>query len=378
MATLSVDIRASKIHLPIFIVSVYTKDKVFTDDEIRGWFIKSNSFSTYKTSGALLICEQQPDPNGRNDITYRMIVLQPWRNEERRRQYRQMAETPANRQQLQALTPDLHEDTQEQGRQQQQAQLRGGGGGGGGFRLGRPTNIQRVMRREIERQVERTRFLNEASVRVPGPSWFPHVLIDPRYDDDGAMVRFRIAFRENCGMLLRNYVRTSTEGRRIFPNIAWERVVFRNFVHIQLDERSPGAGPHVHGVCRASFPEGNSPSVGILPQGRQPKRSVIQARDRGHQLCMHVAQVTCVVSMNLVFTNHMTSLSDMIGTLGILYEGFGLLFSKEKYKSSYSKAGFYFNDNRGQTLLSRLTGERPPDKTFDLLYVCYRYAQLNR
>lgn len=369
--TLSVNIRSSKIHLPIFIVPLNTREKTFTDDEIRGWFIKSNSFSTYKTSGALLICEQQPDPNGRNDITYRMIVLHPWRNEERRRQYRQMAETPPNRQQVQALET-LETDVVEQDGQGQQRR-RGGGGGGGAQQLG---FIQRVMRREAERQVERTRFLNEASVRVPGPSWFPPILVNEQYERLPEMIRFRIAFRENCGMLLRNYVRTSTEGRTIFPNIAWERMEFRNFERTQLDEQVPGAGPFVHGVCRGLFPEGDGNKPGNLPQGRQPKRRTIQSRDR-YQMCMHISQVTCVVSMNMVFTNPMSFLSDMIGTLGILYEGFGLLFSKEKYKSSYSKASFYLHDNRGQMLLSRLTGERPPDKAFDLLYVCYRYAQLN-
>jgi len=365
--TLSVNIRSSKIHLPIYIVSLDTRTKTFTEDEIRGWFIKSNSFSTYKTSGALLICEQLPDPNYRTDVTYRMIVLHPWRNEERRRQYRQMAQTPANRQQVQALETDVVE-------QDGQAQQRRGGGGGGGAQpLG---FIQRVIRGETKRQAERTRYLNEASVRVRGTSWFPHILVNEQYEHLPEMVRFRVAFRENCKRLLQDYVRTSTEGRTIFPNIAWERMEFRNFEHTQLDERTPGAGPFVHGVCRGLFPEGDSTTPGNLPQGRQPKKGSIQARDR-YQMCMHVAQVTCVVSMNMVFTNPMSFLSDMIGALGILYEGFGLLFSKEKYKSSYSKARFYLHDNRGQMLLSRLAGDRPPDKAFDLLYVCYRYDQLN-
>jgi hypothetical protein len=79
--------------------------------------------------------------------------------------------------------------------------------------------------------------------------------------------------------------------------------------------------------------------------------------------------------MILSFNEPKKCVADMILVLGLLYDGFCLLFSQERYRSAYTKAIFIYEDNQGSTLLHRLTGERPPDKTFDLLYVCRRYDE---
>lgn len=376
--TITVNIRSSKITLPIYNISYSVRgvSKIATDDEIRGWFVKSDAYSTYKTSGAILVCSQYIDSQYIN-VTYRMIILKPWRNDNRRLQYMEMG----------LYNDDLLPEIQMEQQQRGGGEGGGGGGGGGGEGGGEGQNmrkVNRLMQRQTRRQIVRTQYLNEATVMVPGNSQLITILNTTQYDEIEGVIRFKIAFRENCRRLFSNYLASSQETTdllRVHGRIDISKPEFRAFDLNPIwteDRRNKQNLRSGHGrlqtVSPILFPEGlhfpQGPEVGSRPEGR-----VAKARSGPEPNLGDMGKVSCVCSMLLSFNEPKKCVADMILVLGLLYDGFCLLFSQERYRSAYSKAIFIYQDNQGPTLLHRLTGERPPDKTFDLLYVCRRYDE---
>ena len=375
--TITVNIRSSKITLPIYNISYLVRgvSKIATDDEIRGWFVKSDAYSTYKTSGAILVCSQYIDSPYIN-VTYRMIVLKPWRNDNRRLQYMEMGLYNAD------ILPEIQMEQQQRGGGGGgEGGGEGGGGGGGGGEGQNMRKVNRLMQRQTRRQIERTQYLNEAIVMVPGNSQLISILNTTQHDEVEGVIRFKIAFRENCRRLFSNYLASSQETTdllRVHGRIDISKPEFRAFElnPISEDKRTKiGPGNRLT-VSPMLFPEGllfpgGEPELGSRPEGREAK-----ARMRPEPNIGPMGKVSCVCSMLLSFNEPKKCVADMILVLGLFYDGFCLLFSQERYRSAYSKAIFTYQDNQGPTLLHRLTGERPPDKTFDLLYVCRRYDEI--
>lgn len=352
--TLSVDISSSRIKLPIFTVdyNVSTSGrpsfKVATDDDIRGWFIKSNSYSTYKTSGAILICSQSPDPNYRQNVTYRMIPLQPWKDMDRRRQYREMA--LHNPDMIKNLDIDISRQELE-----------------GVFDI--EQRVKQLMNKQTQRQQFRTRFLKSATVTIPESSWLVSILNLTQYDHLPGVIEFKKIFIENCQQLFPNFIGSSRESKDILSRIAITNQKFKQF------EQIPNTGPKgIHTILtnHSLYPQGidNYDSIifGARPAGRTQKSKVNPPTLNYHN------QLSCICSQNISFTDPIRCMSDMILVLGLLYDGFDLLFNHTQYRSAYSKAKFIYEDNQGITVLHQLTGERPPDKSFDLLYVMNIYS----
>jgi len=349
--TLSVDISSSRIKLPIFMVdyNVSTSGrpsfKIATDDDIRGWFIKSDSYSTYKTSGAILICSQGVNSDHEN-VTYRMIILEPWKNMDRRRQYREMA----------LHNPDMIKNL-DIGSSRQELE--------GVFDI--EQRVKQIMTKQTQRQQFRTRLLKSATVTIPGRSWFPGFLNTTQFDHLPNYIDFKKIFIENCQQLFPNFIGSSRESKDILSRIAITNQKFKQF------EQIPNTELHTILTNHILYPQGidvnyDSINFGTRPEGRTQKLKTYQPTLNYHN------QLSCICSQNISFTDPIRCMSDMILVLGLLYDGFDLLFNHTQYRSAYSKAKFIYEDNQGITVLHQLTGERPPDKSFDLLYVMNIYS----
>lgn len=352
--TLSVNINSSRIKLPIFTVdyNISTSGrpsfKVATDDDIRGWFIKSDSYSTYKTSGAILICSQGVNFDHQN-VTYRMIVLEPWKNMDRRRQYRQMA----------LHNPNLIKNLDIESLRQEYE---------GVFDI--EQTVKQIMSKQTMRQQSRTHLLNNCTVTVPGSSWLVTVLNTTQFDHLPGVIEFKKTFIENCKQLFPNFIGSSSESKGILSRIAITNQKFNHFEQIINYSSNPPISPMTNHIL---FPQGidgnyNSVELGARPDGRTQKLKTYQPVLHYHN------QLSCICCQNICFTDPIRCMSDMILVLGLLYDGFDLLFNTIEYRSSYSKAKFIYEDAQGTTILHQLTGERPPDKSFDLLYVMNLYS----